>query len=463
MESFRGRIVVFIIIICSSAGIYFAQNKLDKLHPERGFEEIMYIPNGTALKIAAFGFDSPISDLLYLKSLIYWSQNINAISRQNKEARFKYLFKAINAATDLNPQFTTAYLNGGLLISASNKNAEAKIIFEKGIKARPLNWRLHMNLAVLGLIQLKDKDLAIKHYKLASKCPGVSPAVIGAWQNLELEKEGVNESTDPVKKLSMRIALWENTLEEKDNSQELEKFGRNQIAEFKTERLLILLDRAYEKYLQKEKKRPDLQLLLADNYLDKKTKKYLSSFPYIEGDALVFSITGNAVSLKNIDKRVAGAKISYERDKNNEDKFNFYKVMRTHRLVLHLTMAIKNFHNEKNRYPELNEIVNKKYLTPLMVAELNSFPFFENDKPVINPAGIIASKKLIEIDIKTIKDRFKLAVKAYKEKHKSPPATFSDLIKENFLNRELWHPLFDMGFQMKFDFKTGDAEELNVK
>ncbi|MHC4871054.1 MAG: hypothetical protein ACYTFY_04345 [Planctomycetota bacterium] len=463
MESLKGKIVVVIVILISAVGIYFMQNKLDGLHPKRGFEEFMYIPNGTALKIATFGFDSPVSDVLYLKSLIYWSQNINAISKNNKEARFKFLFKAINACTDLNPQFATAYLNGGLLISASNKPAEAKIIFEKGVKARPLDWHLHMNLAVLSLINFADMEAAVKHYKLASKCPGVSSAVIGAWQNLALEHKGVNEKTDPVHETSMRIALWEDTLKEKDNSEELDTFGRSEIAELKTKRLVILLDRAYLSFIKNEKSRPDLSLLSARNYVKGKTAQYLSSFPYIDGDAVVFSVTGKATSLRVMDKRVLVAKISFQRDKENKKKENFYKVMRTHRLMLNITKAIKTFYLANNRYPAFEEIVNKAYLSPFLVSELQSFPFLENDEPVITPAGAAVSKRLLEIDISGIKAKFKKAVEVYKERKKLQPEGFKDLIAENLLNCELWHPLFDMGYRMNFNFSTGDAEEHNIQ
>lgn len=461
METFLGRITVVLLIAASCTGVFFVQNRLDKLHPEEAFEEFMYIPNGKALKIIALGFDSPLSDVLYLKSLIYWSKNATAISKKHKEAKFKYLFKAMDAVTDLNPYFDTAYLNGGLLVSAANKPEEAKAIFEKGIKIMPKNWWLHMNLAALGLIQLDDKQLAIRHYKLAANCPGASSAVIGAWKNLELEEEGLKDNDDALKRYNMQISLWEETLGEKGNCKELEQYGLNELNELKTERLIYVLEDKYYKYVEEKNFRPTIELLIKDGYIVGDVADYLKDFPYLENDSIIFSETGTPYSLKLIDKKiiVGERKIANSKPEEKAKGREYINFLRTRRLMFNFSLANRKFFAEHNRFPKFEEIFTPKYFPADMLDEHKEFPYLKDDKPFFLSGGMVSSKKLIENDIDLPKKMFKRAVDSYKVKHKSSPEGFDKLIEEGFLKRKPLHPLFDQGYSFNFDFETGQVTE----
>ena len=139
MSSWRSAVILLVLFACGWSGVVLTQQRLDSLKPAEGFREIQYLPKDEALKIVAFGFDAPLADLLYLKGLIYWSENARAKAKGAREAGYRYLHDLFDAVTDLNPAFREAYINGGMLVSSTGKEriGAAKSLFEKGLQRYP--------------------------------------------------------------------------------------------------------------------------------------------------------------------------------------------------------------------------------------------------------------------------------------------------------------------------------------
>ena len=142
------------------------------------FREMLYLPRGDALKILACGFDAPLADALFIKSLIYYAEAMAA--KGNRSVRRDYAYALFDVITDLSPRFTRAYQIGSLLLSASGTiqaNRAACGLLDKGVRisgteakaGRPFvpepRWLFHIILAniyetSLQTLLRRDGDLA---------------------------------------------------------------------------------------------------------------------------------------------------------------------------------------------------------------------------------------------------------------------------------------------------------------
>ncbi|MDR1534239.1 MAG: hypothetical protein LBU64_03975 [Planctomycetota bacterium] len=100
------------------------------------FREMLYMPRGDALKILSVGFSTPMADLLFIKSLIYYGHSFEAKDSAKKYRGYVHaLFEVI---TDLSPRFVRAHQVGSLLLSSTDSlpnQFEACRLLAKGIEA----------------------------------------------------------------------------------------------------------------------------------------------------------------------------------------------------------------------------------------------------------------------------------------------------------------------------------------
>ena len=142
--------------------------------------EKKFLPPSKDLKYLSFGFNEILADSLWLR----WIQNIDACGKaltdrgnvinsdalsdnkfaatitsvqKKKVCSQGWSFRMLDAVTDLSPKFRTPYGIGASNLSViAEDHIGAKLIFEKGAKQFPKDWRLLYQGAYHFLYELND-------------------------------------------------------------------------------------------------------------------------------------------------------------------------------------------------------------------------------------------------------------------------------------------------------------------
>ncbi len=74
-EMSRDKILVFMLLLFCCVVLFSTQKALDlNYSPEAELEENLYLPDGKILKIISLGFNSLLSDILWMKSVLYFGK-----------------------------------------------------------------------------------------------------------------------------------------------------------------------------------------------------------------------------------------------------------------------------------------------------------------------------------------------------------------------------------------------------
>ncbi len=239
--------ILLLAAVLAGAGAHAARLPLDARRAESPFRELLYVPQGKALRIIAVGFDSALADVLWVRGLIYFSDNLRAILHRNdRTARYRYVHQLHDVITELNPRFAKAYLYGGLFLLSTGREAQIRQgidILEKGVRAyesareagHPLppevGWQLHLQLAQAfdnpGWSGIYDRTRAAEHFRAAAEEPGTPPEIVRlleAHLQQGLQRASLRERTV----LSLRV--WESILARPGSSPEYRERIEREVA-----------------------------------------------------------------------------------------------------------------------------------------------------------------------------------------------------------------------------------------
>lgn len=108
----------------------------------------------------SFGYSEVMADLLWLRALQDFDY-CDQFQKNNICVNNSWLFRMLDAVTDLSPQFRIPYAAGGLALTILISDTEgATKIFDKGVKAFPHDWPILYRAAYHYLYELKDKKRA---------------------------------------------------------------------------------------------------------------------------------------------------------------------------------------------------------------------------------------------------------------------------------------------------------------
>jgi tetratricopeptide (TPR) repeat protein len=296
----RHLVVLLAILAVSAAGTVYSQRRLDELRPAEGFQEMMYLPRGWALKIIAFGFDAPLADWLYIKGHLYWSENSSARLRGELRKPFKFIHDIFDAATDLNPHFREAYVNGAYLVAGTGVDrAEMAIdLLEKGIEVFPEDYRLYVQAGSVCMVQLDNMERAREYYRQAVRIDEIPRHLVQQWLGIE-NKMRSDADVSRLQKLEMQIAQWRAVLEDEEISEEVIRFAEEDLKRLRTARAEQILTRASRKHLQAQGALPSPRELHGE-LLSAEERRAVEGFPFYEGDRLARLPDGTVRSLARV-------------------------------------------------------------------------------------------------------------------------------------------------------------------
>lgn len=186
------------IIVFGFAAIFALSRFIEANRPPlpAGFEDSDLALQGAKLKNYSLGFNGLLADLYWMQALQYIGNKAlkskEKVDMENlRPLNPRLLYPLLDNATDLDPQFLTAYSYGAIVLPAIDPQQAIKFT-EKGIRDNPNEWRLYQHL---GFIYWKIGD-----YEKAAEIYGEGAKIQGApaWLNLmsaRLKAEGGSRAT----------------------------------------------------------------------------------------------------------------------------------------------------------------------------------------------------------------------------------------------------------------------------
>lgn len=169
----------------------------------------------------SFGFHETVADTLWIRSIQGFE-----VCDVSKDicVEDSWLFKMLDAVTNLSPQFRIPYAAGGLALGIMLSDISgATKIFEKGVKALPKDWTISYRAAYHFLYEVKDKKRAAELliqagqngapawvFTLAGRLYSDSGELLLA-ENVLAEMKATNQDESLIQRLEVKIASMKKT------------------------------------------------------------------------------------------------------------------------------------------------------------------------------------------------------------------------------------------------------------
>lgn len=198
----KRRIAEVIIAVCAVFLLVNVSRGVESLSRKKRELEVMYMPSGRFIEQVSLGYRNLVADILWFRTIQYYGSY-----RMGKSdlALFEHLVEVI---TDLDPQFSFAYLFGALIIAEDLGYFKEGIKFlEKGINNNPDDWWLVFEMGFLYYVNARDYNASERYFRLASTIPGADE-ITRRFAAFVAAKAGHTETS---------ISMWEDLARTSEN------------------------------------------------------------------------------------------------------------------------------------------------------------------------------------------------------------------------------------------------------
>lgn len=214
------------LIAAGFAVVLWITPKLERARPAMppGYSDSDLVLQGKELKGYLLGAEGLVADWYWIISLQYLGDKII----NNTETKLdigdlrglnpRLLYPYLDNATSLDPQFTSAYSFGAIVLPSIDPN-QAIELTKKGIRDNPDNWRLYQYLGYIYWVE-KDYRGAAETYDEGSKIAGAPPFMRQMAANMRTKggdretaraiyQQMLNEAEDEQSRRSAQFRLTE--------------------------------------------------------------------------------------------------------------------------------------------------------------------------------------------------------------------------------------------------------------
>ncbi len=137
---------------------------------------LLWIRSGPAMKRLALGYDSLLSDIYWMRSVVYYGgQRLQEGDKQN----YELLAPMLDLVTTLDPRFTVAYRFGAIFLteaypSGPGRPDESIALLQKGIEHDPGKWEYMHDIGFVYYWWLHDYEQAAEWFRRAESAGGPS-------------------------------------------------------------------------------------------------------------------------------------------------------------------------------------------------------------------------------------------------------------------------------------------------
>lgn len=200
--------------------------------PEQKLEHLMYLPDAQYLQLASVGYRDLMADAL-------WIQAIQVMGdRKVSDSAGRWLYRAFDIITTLDPTFVRVYEAGGLaLTTLVVLPEESNRLLMKGVAHNPAEWKLLFYLGINQYFELYDDAKAAEYMAQASRVPGAPAGLVAIAANLFASAKSPQQGVD------ILTTAYQNTSDE-NAKQLLELRLKIMLAE----RDVVMLEQAVSRY-----------------------------------------------------------------------------------------------------------------------------------------------------------------------------------------------------------------------
>ena len=207
---------------------------------EKKLERLLYLPDAEYLKIASLGYRELIADLLWIQSIQVMGE------RKVSESNGRWLYRALDIITTLDPKFVRAYEGGGLaLTTLVVLPEESNQLMMKGMRNNPTEWKLPFLIGINYYYEMYDDAKAAEYISQASRLPDAPPVLATLAANLYVSGHS------PQQAVNLLADLYEKATDE--NAKKLLEIRLKIVL---TERDLYLLEQAIDRYRRENGRYP---------------------------------------------------------------------------------------------------------------------------------------------------------------------------------------------------------------
>jgi len=200
--------------------------------PQKKMEHLMFLPDAEYLHLASMGYRELVADVLWLQSIQVMGE------RKVSAAAGRWLYRAFDIITTLDPNFVRAYEAGGLaLTTLVVLPEESNQLLLKGVEHNPAEWKLLFYLGINHYFELSDDAKAAEYMAQASRVPGAPSGLVPIAANLFASAKSPQQAVD------ILATAYQNTSDE--NAKTLLELRLKIMV---TERDLVMLEKAIDQY-----------------------------------------------------------------------------------------------------------------------------------------------------------------------------------------------------------------------
>jgi hypothetical protein len=176
-----------------------------------------WLPDGRALRAAAFGNRLLLADVYWLEAVQYTGETLLA-----KVPRWEALYPLLELVTDLDPRYGYAYQVGGSnLAGLAHRYGEADRLLQKGMKALPARWSLPLVYASNKFIYEQQYAEAAEYARRAAE--------VGKRPHLALLAANLSALADTDEEYRAALAFLDQMLADADTEQLREELRERRV------------------------------------------------------------------------------------------------------------------------------------------------------------------------------------------------------------------------------------------
>jgi hypothetical protein len=200
--------------------------------PQKKMEHLMYLPDPEYLQLTSVGYRELVADALWLQAIQVMGE------RKISEAAGRWLYRAFDIITTLDPKFVRVYEAGGLaLTTLVVLPSQSNQLLMKGFEHNPEEWKLPFYLGINYYFELYDDGKAGEYMAQASRISGAPPGLVPIAANLFASAKSPQQAVD------ILTTAYHNTSDES-----AKKLLELRLKIMLAERDLVMLEQAINRY-----------------------------------------------------------------------------------------------------------------------------------------------------------------------------------------------------------------------
>jgi len=247
-------------------------------------DELLYLPEGRILRMAALGHRNFLADLVWLAAIQYYGEQRLTVQTYDQAER---LFQAIY---DLDPHFKGATRFGALVLAQDAGNPQGALgLLGRASDDNPREWEYPFDRGFIYQTVLRDYQAAGESYRTASELPG-APSVAARLAGISFARLGDRTAAREV---------WMEILTGADNDLMRQVAERN-LANLDMEDAQDLLEDAVHRFREERGRDPA-------SWNELRTAGYVREIPAepFGGAYFLDGSTGEVFSTTYVDRRMA--------------------------------------------------------------------------------------------------------------------------------------------------------------